>query len=156
MYDESGAQEGVAPEAAVEEAQEEAQEEEDEGILVEEDQQAPDPMHMAKQEMEQLLALAMQGLAEDEEAEGEGNGQGGGDAGRGGFRITSEMIEGYRAGRGRMMDEAGSYDQVVFGDRANWVTDFVQLVKGSLREKVASLEDDKWMYEEEKEEEDEI
>jgi len=128
----------------------------DDRILIEEDEmiQVEGLPRMGKGEVDQMLAMAMQGLEEAEE-EGEEDGDAGGDEGQVDgdgkrIKITTEMIEMYRAGKGRLADETGMLlHWLKLKTLLIFCTEFKQAVMASLRQKVASLDKDKWMYEEE-------
>jgi len=112
MYDD-GDSADVGQEQQHEEEEQEVEQIQDDRILIEEEEivDIEGLPKIEKGEVDRMLAVAMQGLEEAEE-EGEEGGIAGGDEGHTDgdekrIKITTEMIEMYRAGKGRLADEAG-------------------------------------------------
>jgi len=98
---------------AAEEEEQEVEEIQDDRILIEEDEivEVEGLPKMVKGEVDQMLAVVMQGLEEaeeeDEEDGGAVDGEGRVDGDGKGVKITTEMIEMYRARKGGLAGEAG-------------------------------------------------
>jgi len=96
-----------------EEEEQEVEEIQDDRILIEEDEivEVEGLPKMEKGEVDQMLAVVMQGLEEaeedDEEDGGAADDEGHVDGDGKGIKITTEMIEMYRARKGGLASEAG-------------------------------------------------
>jgi hypothetical protein len=107
MYDDGDLEGAIGIHRSREDVEPELEVEEEEDILVpeSEEMEGEGQSRMAKGEMLALMEGVRQGLKEDEEAEEEEEEMDGEEGPR--VKITTEMIERYRAGRGRIMDEPG-------------------------------------------------
>jgi len=91
----------------------------DERILIDDDEaeEVEGLPTMEAGEVDQMLAMVMQGLDEAEEEDDEERNDGGGERHVDGngkrVKITTEMIEMYRTGKGRLVDETGMSAQVL-------------------------------------------
>lgn len=118
MYDDGEAAD-IGQEQHHEEAEQQFEDITDDRILID-DEEAEEVEGLPKMEVgevDQMLAMVMQGLDEAEEEDDEERNDGGGEGHVDGngkrIKITTEMIEMYRTGKGRLVDETGMTAQIL-------------------------------------------